>query len=209
MLKILVKTYGCLGSGTTVGTQVLCHSVLVHHLTGYSVARFVYKLVTVLYFLGLIVTFYATDCEWHWGILFFFDKRMHLGFYLFFFFPSSVDFEYHIGNTSERVNNRVKCNFDVKSISNHIFIFSSIATLCFDFEVINSSKFILYSIFLGSMQDSWCTVNYESLYISLLFNIFLQSSCADIEKDRIFGKNRIVRHMNILHLKCLFTLQSQ
>jgi len=40
MLKVLVKAYGCLGSGTTVRTQVLCHSVLVHHLTGYSDARF-------------------------------------------------------------------------------------------------------------------------------------------------------------------------
>ena len=52
-----------------------------------------------------------------------------------------------MGNTSERIKNWVKGNFDVKLISNHIFIFSSIATLCFDFEVMKKSKFILYSIF--------------------------------------------------------------
>lgn len=35
-----LKIQQCQGSGTTVGTNVLCHSVLVHHLTGYSVAHF-------------------------------------------------------------------------------------------------------------------------------------------------------------------------
>lgn len=72
---------------------------------------------------------------------------MHLVFYIFFFPLSSVYFEHHIQNASESTKNCVKYNFDVKLISSHIYIFSSIATLCFDFEVSNNSKFILYRIF--------------------------------------------------------------
>lgn len=162
MLKVLVKTHRCLGSGTTVGTQVLCHSVLGHHFAGYSVAYFTMQTghCTVLCHCALFSGFVCNFvCNWLWMGLENFvlyyretiisDKIMYLVFILFsfYFFFSFVDFGPHIGNTSERIKTCVKCNFDVKLISKHYFIFSSIVTLCFGFEVISNIKFILYSIF--------------------------------------------------------------
>lgn len=139
--------------------------VILLHALLYKLVTLLY-FVTVLYFLGLFVTlqliWIGGFCEWDWRILFSVDKMIylvfiilffcfvlfHFGFFPFFsFFFPSVDFEPHIRNTSETIKNCVKCNCDVKLISNHYFIFSSIVNLCFGFEVINNIKFILYSFF--------------------------------------------------------------
>lgn len=68
--------------------------VILFHASLYKLVTMLY-FVTVLCFLGLFITLYATDCEWDWRILFSVDKMMYLVFYLsffffFFFFPLSI-----------------------------------------------------------------------------------------------------------------------
>lgn len=142
LLKILVKICVCLESGSTVGTQVLCLRVLVQHWSGYPIARFGIQTGLCSGFSGTVSHFV---CNWLWMALVIFllsfDKR--IVFYLFF----PVDFECRIRNASEIIRNGVKCNFNVKLISSHVFLFSSTAALSFDFEVIINSKFILHSGF--------------------------------------------------------------